>query len=506
MNRHAQSTLAVASVVVFIGCGSDSGTGPNGLAGVGAAASPGTRSGRSGTGAATAAQAGAAAVRSTAVLANGGIPPSTGGWGMATDAGTGSPGGRAVTDGSGRAAGGAAISGVLSGGTSANAGVLKRTANDGTTSGRAAVPDATTDGSTQGVGGASRGGNGSNGSGATPRTTATDNANQSVGGASRGGNGSNGSGPPPPRTTATDNANQSVGGASQGGSGSNRSGATAEAEGGTPTGSAATNGATPASGAASTAPGSAGDNGAMDSITVWLAGDSTMAKGSNPCPVGWGAEFDSLFNSRVTVNNSAVGGRSVRTWLYNVSTATDSSGECVLSTDASGKPTVQARWQAMLDGMKEGDYLLIQFGINDGSKTCDRHVGLEAFQVSLGTIAQAAKERGTRPVFLTPVSAIACNGSVAQGTRGGYVTATQEAGESYGVPVVDLHQLSVDLYNSLELCPVPGGNVSASTTGPAGEFFCEDHTHFSATGALEIARLVATALRSQEIGLASYLE
>jgi lysophospholipase L1-like esterase len=212
-----------------------------------------------------------------------------------------------------------------------------------------------------------------------------------------------------------------------------------------------------------------------------------------------------LFNDRVTVTNSAVGGRSVRTWLYNVLTTMDSTGECELQRDTSGNPTVQARWQAMLTGMKAGDYLFIQFGINDGSATCDRHVGLAAFKESYGVMARAAKERGANPVFLTPVSSISCSGSTARGSRGSYVTATQEAGTEFSVPVIDLHALSVALYQSHAFCPVPGGDVSASTTGPVGAFFCDDHTHFDRPGAVEIAGLVAQALRTQNIPLAAYL-
>ena len=56
--------------------------------------------------------------------------------------------------------------------------------------------------------------------------------------------------------------------------------------------------------------GSAGGSaGARGNITVWLAGDSTMANGETPCPVGWGKVFDPLFDERVKVTNSAAGGR-----------------------------------------------------------------------------------------------------------------------------------------------------------------------------------------------------
>ena len=121
-------------------------------------------------------------------------------------------------------------------------------------------------------------------------------------------------------------------------------------------------------------------------------------------------------------------------------------------------------------------------------------------------MAKAAQDRGAQPIFVTPTAAIGCNGSTAIGTRGSYVTATVEAGATYDVPVIELHQLTVNLYNSLGFCPVPGGDVSASTTGPVGDFFCDDHTHFSDSGAIQIAGLVAKALRDQELGLATYLK
>jgi len=255
------------------------------------------------------------------------------------------------------------------------------------------------------------------------------------------------------------------------------------------------------------ATGGAGGAGAAGPITIWLAGDSMMATGTAPCPIGWGGQFQPLFLSTATVVNSAVAGRSIRTWLYDVQTTMDASGECVLAKDAQGNPTLQARWQTMLDKMKVGDYLLIQFGINDSSATCDRHVGAAAFQDSLTMMADAAKTRGAHAIFITPVSSIACNSSnMPIGTRGTYSTATKSAGTKAAVPVIDLEALSVALYAKLGFCPIPGGDVTASTTGPVGDFFCDDHTHFSATGAPQIAALVAQALRTQGLPLGQYLK
>jgi lysophospholipase L1-like esterase len=236
-------------------------------------------------------------------------------------------------------------------------------------------------------------------------------------------------------------------------------------------------------------------------VTVWLAGDSTMADpGSARCPVGWGSQFDALFNADVTVRNRAVGGRSIQTWMYegNVSGTKGPDGECRLTSG-----TYSTRWQSMLNtstGMKAGDYLFIQFGINDSSATCPRHVGPARYRQLMTTMAQAALARGAHPVLLTPVAALTCSGSTATKNRG-FVNETFAVGSGTGAPVVDLQALSVSLYNNLRFCPHNGDFGS----GPVGAFFCDDRTHFETYGAQRIAGLVAGDVRRQNMPLAAYL-
>jgi lysophospholipase L1-like esterase len=159
-------------------------------------------------------------------------------------------------------------------------------------------------------------------------------------------------------------------------------------------------------------------------ITVWLAGDSTMANGGSACPIGYGGQLQQFFDSRVTVANRARGGRSVNNWLFNVLSTSGSNGDCDITKDANGNPTVTADWQEMLNGMKAGDYLIVSFGINDGTSACPRHTSQATFIADLALMAQAAKARGANPIFMTPVSSISCSGSTAVGTRGGYVDYT----------------------------------------------------------------------------------
>src|SRR5687768_8619583 len=83
---------------------------------------------------------------------------------------------------------------------------------------------------------------------------------------------------------------------------------------------------------------------AREPITVYLAGDSTMAeKLADKRPeTGWGEKLQQLFNGdKVRVSNHAKNGRSTRTFLS------------------------ENLWQQILENLKEGDYVFIEFGHND---------------------------------------------------------------------------------------------------------------------------------------------
>jgi len=81
-------------------------------------------------------------------------------------------------------------------------------------------------------------------------------------------------------------------------------------------------------------------------IKLYLIGDSTMCEYEpNRAPLtGWGMPFKYFFDSTVTTDNRARGGRSTRTFIS------------------------ENRWQPIADSLQEGDYVLIQFGHNDEAK------------------------------------------------------------------------------------------------------------------------------------------
>ena len=75
--------------------------------------------------------------------------------------------------------------------------------------------------------------------------------------------------------------------------------------------------------------------------TVFIAGDSTAAN-NNQEAVGWGVPFPSFFDpTKINVVNRARGGRSSRTFI------------------------TEGLWDKLLADVKQGDFVLIQFGHND---------------------------------------------------------------------------------------------------------------------------------------------
>jgi lysophospholipase L1-like esterase len=82
--------------------------------------------------------------------------------------------------------------------------------------------------------------------------------------------------------------------------------------------------------------------------SIVLIGDSTVRSGGQNGAIGWGERLAPLFDTqRVNIVNNAIGGRSSRTFF------------------------TEGRWASVLEQLKAGDWLLIQFGHNDGARIGD---------------------------------------------------------------------------------------------------------------------------------------
>ncbi len=138
--------------------------------------------------------------------------------------------------------------------------------------------------------------------------------------------------------------------------------------------------------------------------SLFLVGDSTVRSGGANGAVGWGERIAPYFDpARVNVVNHAIGGRSSRTFL----------GE--------------GRWARVMEQVKAGDAVLIQFGHNDGGRIGDPAMKGRASGAGLGPetvedrradgtveqvhtfgwymtrYAQEAKAKGATVVLLSPV-------------------------------------------------------------------------------------------------------
>jgi lysophospholipase L1-like esterase len=287
-----------------------------------------------------------------------------------------------------------------------------------------------------------------------------------------------------------------AGGASSAGSGGTSGSAAiavvagGPAETGGASGSAGSAGGSAGTAAESSAP-MAGGSGALVPLTLWIAGDSTvMTYGADRAPLeGWGQELKQFLESTVTINNQAIGGRSTGNFMYKV-TCPDGVNPV---TDKSVTPD---QWGRIKNGIKPGDFCLIQFGHNDESEQyCDRYVALPEFKENLSAMADAILARQATPIFVTPMSRLSYKNGEFQATLTDYSAAMKEAAQAKGVEVVDLNTMSVEFYKSV-------GYEKVST-----EIFEQGgSTHFQKQGAIEMARLVSEGLAALSGGLAPYVK
>jgi len=255
------------------------------------------------------------------------------------------------------------------------------------------------------------------------------------------------------------------------------------------------------------------DSGAADAsqppITIWLAGDSTVqdypagnTEGDNGTTLeGWGQELAPFFNTRVVVNNQAIGGRSVAFFMWAVQRDAAGNYRCVddqgnpnYQLDASGNHVDTAQWARIKAGIKPGDFLLAQFGTNDETHTCPRFVSLADFQTDFGIMADAVRARGATPIFVTPMSHRTFVGTTINNTLLPYANAMKAEAGLKNVEVEDLNLRSVEYFNMV-------GNTFLATN-----IFDTGITHFIKPGAIKMAELITGEIRAHQGPLAAYLK
>lgn len=231
----------------------------------------------------------------------------------------------------------------------------------------------------------------------------------------------------------------------------------------------------------------AGAAGAAEPVQVLLAGDSTMAPklaGKRP-ETGWGEVLPGWFDSEtVVVKNHARNGRSTRTFIE------------------------QGRWQTLLDAVRPGDYVLIQFGHNDQSKRkVDRYTPPDQYRANLERFVTEVRERRATPVLMTPVVRRRFDESGAfYDSHGEYPEYVRQVVESTGAILLDMEKSSREVVvahgeqdsKSLYLWLAPGEHANYAEG-------LQDNTHFSPEGARVMAAVAVSDLRVSGLPLADLL-
>jgi lysophospholipase L1-like esterase len=222
-------------------------------------------------------------------------------------------------------------------------------------------------------------------------------------------------------------------------------------------------------------------------VTVFLAGDSTCAaKLPEKRPeTGWGEMLQGYFDAgKVRIENHAQNGRSTKTFIS------------------------EGRWQAIIDKMQKGDFVLVQFGHNDESKEKgERYTPPEDYRRNLIRFVGDVKAKNANIVLLTPVMRRRFDkDGKFYDTHGEYPDIVRAVAAEYKVPLIDMHALSevviahhgVEGSRKLFLQLKPGEEPNY----PNG---IEDNTHFSPRGAWEMAKLVIAGIEVSKLRIRKYL-
>jgi lysophospholipase L1-like esterase len=222
-------------------------------------------------------------------------------------------------------------------------------------------------------------------------------------------------------------------------------------------------------------------------VTIYLAGDSTMAeKLPDKRPeTGWGEALQRFFDpDKVRIENHAKNGRSTRTFIE------------------------EKLWQAIIDKLKKGDYVFIEFGHNDAAKNrTERYTPPEDYRRNLVRFITEVRGKDAIPVLLTPVMRRRFDkAGLFQDSHGEYPDIVRAVAAEHKAPLIDMHreservlkQYGVEESRKLFLQLKPGENANY----PNG---IEDNTHFSPLGAEVMAGLAVEGIRELKLELSRKL-
>ena len=228
---------------------------------------------------------------------------------------------------------------------------------------------------------------------------------------------------------------------------------------------------------------------AQEKPTIYLIGDSTMADKKNPetnPEHGWGQVLPELLDSTIHVSNHAVNGRSSKSFI------------------------AEGRWKNVLDSIKSGDFVFIQFGHNDQKyKDSIRYTNpFTQYRYNLERYVKETREAGATPILMSSIVRRKFNEhGTLEDTHGNYPLVVQLVAKELNVAFVDMQFLTERLERKwgplaskkLHLHFNPGENAYY----PDGK---ADDTHLSYMGAKLVASLALQEIARQDLALEIYIK
>lgn len=214
-------------------------------------------------------------------------------------------------------------------------------------------------------------------------------------------------------------------------------------------------------------------------VNIWLIGDSTMAwkKPAHEPESGWG-EGLKLFFSKDVVHNHAASGRSTKSFVS------------------------EKRWQAVLDSIQPGDYVVIQFGHNDEKPDTLLHTEpFTTYKQYLKRFVDETRAKKGIPVICSPIVRRHFDGDgQLKNTHGDYIRASAEIAKETKTIFIDMEARSRKLVT--ELGPERSGSLFVFCNPgeyPGRPKGSRDSTHLNHYGAQQIAALFVEGLKEQKI-------
>ena len=237
--------------------------------------------------------------------------------------------------------------------------------------------------------------------------------------------------------------------------------------------------------------------------TIYIASDSTVQTyDSYYYPqTGWGQVLSEYFGEFVEERECDDCG-------YSQSQTYETANAIIENRSIGGRSSKsfieEGKYDDILEDIKPGDYLLVQWGHNDATYSRpNRYVSSSDFAEWIMTYVNGAYERGATPVLVTPVARYSyttdSDGNLVSFASNfeAYRQVMLSLAAEYGIPYVDLTQRSIDVCNSFGIegakmlfLKLAAGEVSTGAYSGG----VDDSTHLQYYGALKFAQCVAQGI------------